>query len=300
MSSLFFCNKQLQLIWKDFIAHFRGNSTAASYQSDIVDFLEFVQKDFIRISSSDVRNYFEYQKKRVNDGKIKPSTLAKKMRELNSFASYISENKEKYEVSQTYQNYFDLYRNEIEKVSKLARCIPIDHIDRLITAAKEDRLAYCIFTLLYRMGFSTTEIIELKPSDFSIYENGVYVLVPGRREASFVPHDVYQIIERYLSGYNENDFLFYNKKGKKLYPMYISRLMKKYTSLAKIPAYSAEALRNSCAYTMFAYQAKPEQVAREMGVTDKQIRRYNGFNYLDSASQVTKNLVKIRIEPPNS
>ena len=64
--------------------------------------------------------------------------------------------------------------------------------------------------------------------------------------------------------------------------MYISRMMKKYTTLAGIPSYSAESLRNSCAYTMFAYDAKPEQVAREMGVTESQIRRYKNMNYMDN------------------
>ena len=74
--------------------------------------------------------------------------------------------------------------------------------------------------------------------------------------------------------------------------------MKKYTTLAGIPSYSAEALRNSCVYTMFSYHAKPEQIAKEMGVTDSQIRRYNNKNYIDSTSREVRSLVKIKIELP--
>ena len=81
--------------------------------------------------------------------------------------------------------------------------------------------------------------------------------------------------------------------------MYFSRLMKKYTSLAGVPSYSAEALRNSCAYTMFAYHAKPEEVAKEMGVTETQIRRYKNLNYMNTSSRETRNLVKIKVEPPS-
>ena len=93
--------------------------------------------------------------------------------------------------------------------------------------------------------------------------------------------------------------MFYNKRGNKINSMYFSRLMKKYTSLAGVPSYSAEALRNSCAYTMFAYHAKPEEVAQEMGVTETQIRRYKNLNYMNTSSRETRNLVKIKVEPPS-
>ena len=148
------------------------------------------------------------------------------------------------------------------------------------------------------MGLSSTEIVELMPEHFTIYDNGVYLRIPKRRETCFVPEDVYKIIEKYLSQRIENKYLFYNSRGAKLNTMYISRMMKKYTTLAGIPSYSAESLRNSCAYTMFAYDAKPEQVAREMGVTESQIRRYKNMNYMDTTSRAIRGLVKLKADPP--
>ena len=149
------------------------------------------------------------------------------------------------------------------------------------------------------MGLSTTEIGELHRNDISLYDNGAYLFVPGRQDACFIPEDVYHILEDYLSKSEEKTYLFYNKRGNKINSMYFSRLMKKYTLLAGVPSYSAEALRNSCAYTMFAYHAKPEEVAQEMGVTETQIRRYKNLNYLNISSRETRNLVKIRVEPPS-
>ena len=64
--------------------------------------------------------------------------------------------------------------------------------------------------------------------------------------------------------------------------MYISRLMKKYTLQAGIPSYSAENIRNTCAVTMFAYGATPKQLARQMGVTKIQIRRYQNLSYREN------------------
>ena len=73
------------------------------------------------------------------------------------------------------------------------------------------------------------------------------------------------------------DTLFYNRSGRPLNTMYISRMMKKYCSLAGIRNYSAQAVRNSCAFNMFAYGASDGQTARQMGRTEQQIRRYRGL-----------------------
>lgn len=298
MDKNYFFIPEMQTIWKHFISHFKNKNSAASYQSDTIEFLEFVQKSFLEVTASDVESYFNLQQEKIKEKELQPSTVAKKIRELNSLAMYIEENKEYYQIKKTYQNHFAAYLPYIEKMSKFANSVPIEDIDKLLIVAQPNYMAYCIITLLYRMGLSSTEIIELTPEDFAIYDNGVYLKVPKRREVCFVPEDVYKIIEKYLSQRVENKYLFYNSRGSKLNTMYISRMMKKYTTLAGIPSYSAESLRNSCAYTMFAYEVKPEQVAREMGVTESQIRRYKNMNYMDTTSRAIRGLVKLKAEPP--
>lgn len=56
-------------------------------------------------------------------------------------------------------------------------------------------------------------------------------------------------------------------------------MMKKYCEKAKIPSYSAEAVRNCCAFNLFAYGATEEQVSDQMGRTVCQIKRYKGMGY---------------------
>lgn len=293
-----FFDPEMQSVWKHFVSHFRNQNSAASYQSDTIEFLEFTEKSFLETTASDVENYYAIQQKKIKEKELQPSTVAKKIRELNSLAAYIEENKEYYHIKDNYQNHFAAYLPHIEKMSKFAHSVPIEDIDKLLVAAQPNYMVYCIITLLYRMGLSSTEIVELMPEHFTIYDNGVYLRIPKRRETCFVPEDVYKIIEKYLSQRIENKYLFYNSRGAKLNTMYISRMMKKYTTLAGIPSYSAESLRNSCAYTMFAYDAKPEQVAREMGVTESQIRRYKNMNYMDTTSRAIRGLVKLKADPP--
>ena len=62
--------------------------------------------------------------------------------------------------------------NEV-KEKELARMIPLEHIDRLLTASAENHMVYTILTLMYRAGLSSTEIIALKgPEDFVQYGGG--------------------------------------------------------------------------------------------------------------------------------
>lgn len=287
-------------IWPDFTAHFQNSASSASYQADLLEFMRMYQTDFLQLDSAMAEDYFLQMQKKVRDGSLQPSTMAKKFRELHSLAEFIENQQEQYPIPDTFQDYFAPYLKSVAKVAQYARSIPIEEIDRLFQAAQKNLMAYCIFALLQRVGLSSTEITELKLGDFTAYDNGVFASVPGRREPCFVPEDVFAILGQYISKRREHEYLFSNSRGNQLNTMYISRLMKKYTELAGIPNYSAEALRNTCAFTMFSYHATPEQVARQMGITDIQIKRYKNMSYRDNLVQEANKLVKVKIEPPKT
>ena len=79
---------------------------------------------------------------------------------------------------------------------------------------------------------------------------------------------------------------------------YTHLMMKKYAQEAGIPSYSAQSIRNSCGCTLFAYEASPEQVARQMGTTGIQIKRYQNISYKEALQREAGRLVKLKIEPP--
>ncbi|MBR4027475.1 MAG: tyrosine-type recombinase/integrase [Lachnospiraceae bacterium] len=294
-----YASKQLKtVIWQDFIKHFRNEVTALSYQTDICEFMNFSKADFIQLSAPMVDTYFHYLEQRVKANVIKPNTMAKKFRELHSFAMFMYENREKYQLPEVFQDYFFPYLKLVAKIEKYAKSIPIEDIDKLLFVAQDDLMAYCILTLMYRVGLASTEIVELKDKNFAAYDNGVYAFVEGRKEPCFIPEDVFVILEQYMASRQAHEYLFYNSRNNQLNIMYISRLMKKYTQLAGIPSYSAETLRNACAFTMFSYSAEPEQVARQMGITQIQIKRYKDVSYRDNLLREANQLVKLKVEPP--
>ena len=140
---------------------------------------------------------------------------------------------------------------------------------------------------MYRAGLSSTEIIALKgPEDFVQYGDGLYVFLKGRQEPCYIPEDAKEILFSYLEEWEEGRSLFYNRSKNPLNTMYISRMMKKYCEKAKIPSYSAEAVRNCCAFNLFAYGATEEQVSDQMGRTVCQIKRYKGMGYKKNLKEI--------------
>lgn len=290
--------KLSQQIWSDFETHFKSDTTIRSYQSDIIEFCNYIGKNFVDIKKIDVQSYFEWLMSRVEQQELKPATMAKKFRECHSLAEYICDNRNHYNVSQDFEDFFYPFLTRVAKQEKLAKSIPVEEIDKLLEASQQDLAAYVLLIFLYRIGLSSTEIIEIKTEDIEQYSDGYYVWIRSRNEACYLPDDVVGILTEYLCKREANEFLFYNRSGRKLNTMYVSRMMKKYTFLAGIPSYSAETLRNSCGFTMYAYGAKDKQVARQLGITQMQIKRYDDVRYKNNIQKQAQNLVKIKIEPP--
>ena len=287
-----------QQLWLDFTAHFKSETTEKSYAADVGEIMMFSGKDFREIRKRDVQEYFDSMQNKITQKVMKPGTVAKKFRELHSFAKYICENKEKYHTDESFEDFFYPYLKRLEKQKKFAKSIPVDHIDQLLQAAQDDIRAYTLIIMLYRVGLTSTEIIRLKPEDLAIFENGMYVAVIGRRRLCYVPEDAVKVLEKYLEQREDRTYLFYNSRGNQLNLMYISRLLEKLSRKAQIPKYSAVSIRNTCGVNLYAYGAQDSQVATQLGVTRMQVRRYNNQIYQDQLQSAANKLVMIKVTPP--
>ena len=89
MNSIYASKQLKEVIWPDFVAHFKNKNSAISYASDINEYLDFLKKDFLLQTSGDAKRFYAYLIQKSEMGKIKPNTIAKKIRELHSFGEYI-------------------------------------------------------------------------------------------------------------------------------------------------------------------------------------------------------------------
>lgn len=285
-------------IWNEFVKHFRNEGTAAAYLSEIEEFERIAGKPFFASGAKETEKYYKWLKNREEQGEISGSTLGKKFWELHSFAAFAAERGGGYGVRTGFEDFFFPWLRAAGHQEKLVQSVPVEDMDALYQAAQEDSMAYTIISLIHRVGLSSREISELKPEDIVCYENGVFADIRNRDELCLIPADVVRILEQYLAEREMFEFLFYNRKGDPLNKMYISRLLKKYTVKAGIPSYSAEKIRTTCGVTMSAYGASAGQVAKQMGITGTQIRKYQNRQYKDNLRIKANELVKIRIEPP--
>ena len=66
-----FASEFTMRIWIDFKSHFKSQTTEASYQSDLDEIMEYTGKDFLKLSCTDVDDYYHYMKERVEEGNSK-------------------------------------------------------------------------------------------------------------------------------------------------------------------------------------------------------------------------------------
>ena len=115
MRSIYASEQLSQVIWPDFVNNFKSESSVGSYLSDINEFTDFIKKDFLILSAADVNNYYNEMKSKVANGDIQGNTMAKKFKELHSFAMFIADNRKEYCVPNTFKDYFIEYLGFVEK-----------------------------------------------------------------------------------------------------------------------------------------------------------------------------------------
>lgn len=285
-------------IWREYAEHFKSKDTAEAYLTEIAEFEKTCKINFFHMTGKNAEMYYTYLLEKEASGKMSMSTLSKKFWELHSFASYAADRKAEFELPDTFEDYFYPWLKRLRQQEKFVHSVPMEDMDALYQAVQEDPMSYTIIALIHRAGLSSNEIAELRPENLAVYENGTFAYIEGRETVCYIPEDVSVILENYLSRREPADYLFYNRTGGPLNKMYISRMLKKYTQKAGIPAYSAEKIRTTCGTAMFAYGAKPGQVAKQMGITKTQIQKYHNRQYRDHLLVKANELVKIKIEPP--
>lgn len=284
-----------QQIFSDYIKNM-SKKTILTLESVLNEFLNYTEKGFLDINSTDVNKYYLMLQKKVQRSQQQGSTMSKKIHILHAFAAFIVENHERYDV--LFENYFAPYLKLVEKVRLQAKLAPIEHIDKLFQAAEDDLQGYCILLMAYRMGLKTSEIAEIEEDDLAIYENGMYIYIKQRYDYCYVPEDVMKTVNKYLQQKAPNKYLFFNNRGNPINPCYVTRMIKKYVEKSGIPNYSLMTIRNSCAFVMDAYGASDEQKAQQLGIGMISVRRYKDTSYRNDMKRKANELVRIRVDVP--
>lgn len=288
-----------QRLWDRFAIRFRCKNSRSVYYGDINQCMEISKKDLLEFCQEDADKYYQYLLSEVRSGNLHATTVKKKIKELHTFSKYITE-QESSSAPSYFKDFFYIYAIQFFGDEELRNLPRLEDIDKLMDAAKSNIMHYAILSLAHRVGLKSTQICNQKISDIVSDPNGVYFIL-DKDKIRYIPDDVWAILQIYLETYragSDIEYLFYNKRGRKLNVQYISSMMKDLCKRAGTKPISYMDVRNTCGAVLFASGAQPDQVAHQMGIGMKHIRRYDNIIYRHNMQRETAKLVNLRVVPP--
>jgi len=204
-----------------------SKNTLVSYQRDLNNFLSFLNDNKIfeinRISKRTIQRFMIY----LNDKNLNSRTVSRHLSALRTFFNFL-----------TFNDLIDSNPMEGIQNPKLPKNI-VKFLDEgylnqtlNVLQSKENIFQdYVILETLYSTGMRVSEICNLKKSDIDI-ENGLIKVSGKGNKVRLIPltERLKNLLLEILKYRNSNDYIFQTKKGGKLYPEYIERLVKKYLS----------------------------------------------------------------------
>ena len=190
--------------------------TIESYQQDIIEYLEYIDENnikLLKIKYDEIRSYLKY----LSDKKDINSTISRKISALRGFYKFLQNN------NKLDNNPFSLI-NLPKKEKKLPRFFYYNELEELFNTPKlntplgqRDRL---ILEMLYATGVRVSELVNIKVSDIS--GRTIKILGKGNKER-IVRFGEYceEILKMYLNdGHyrlnSSSQYLFLNNNGGQL------------------------------------------------------------------------------------
>ncbi len=268
--------------------------TLVSYETDLRQFEAFLKKEFE--SKPQDANYGMVRGWIVSlsEQKLDAPSINRKIACLRSFFKFLRKREEitkdpmlKVRVLKTKKK-LPHFVNENEIISLLD--VEQDNSDKTIHEQKRDLV---IIELLYGTGMRLSELIGLRDKDFNLNDRTVKVLGKRNKER-VIPFS--QGIVSLLKDYREvrdrevektdSEYFFVTESGKKLYPVLVNRITKKFLSKAPIQKKSPHVLRHTYATHLLNKGAEINAVKDLLGHTSLAATQVYTHNTIEKLKEV--------------
>ncbi|MCX8010568.1 MAG: tyrosine-type recombinase/integrase, partial [Ignavibacteria bacterium] len=241
-----------------------SKNTEISYRKDLQLFEDFLLKnsisDFNQISEKIIKKYILF----LVQFNFSKTTISRKLSSLRSFFDYLMMN--------------DIIKvNPLVNVSnpktirKIPKFLPQEELNLILDDLQNDpeNLSdWAILELLYGEGLRVSELCNLKISNINLAQSLIEVTGKGNK-TRIIPlgKSASLAISKYLSSRNiKSNYLFTNKKGDKLYPRKIYRIVQKYLKeISEDGKVYPHALRHSFATHMLQKGADLRSIKEMLG-----------------------------------
>lgn len=205
-----------------------SENTLHSYQKDLKNFLSYLKENEIteinRISKRTIQRFMIY----LSEKKLSSRTISRNLSALRSFYNFLLFN--------------DLVdNNPLEGIQnpklpkKTVKYLNENSLNEILNLMENDSEVfrdYAILEFLYSTGLRVSELCNLKKSDVDIQNQLIRVIGKGNKMRLIpITDNLRQILEQInFNNKLPNEYLFQTKKGGKLYPKFVERIVKKYLS----------------------------------------------------------------------
>ena len=221
------------LSFEDFlIDNEKSTNTVESYESDIKQFLSFIDKEnVLETNKKDVQDFKDYLYKNG----ISVKTINRKLVAISQFIKFLNS---KYNARID----FTIKREKQQKQEYLNDMLTKEDFQNMVTAAKKknDMRAVTIFYTLYYTGMRVSEMLQLKIND--IKKDVVLIRGKGNKYREvLIPLKLKAIWNKYSKvRYENTDYLFSGQRGP-INRQTVHNIIKYYAKLAGIKAEKAHA-----------------------------------------------------------
>jgi len=213
----------------DYLSSYRkfSKNTLVSYQRDLNNFLSFLNENKIFeiniISKRTIQRFMIY----LSEKNLSSRSISRSLSALRTFFNFL-----------TFNDLIDF--NPMEGIqnpklpNRVVKFLDETYLNQTLNILQRDKEIfqdYVLLETLYSTGMRVSEICNLKKSDID-FENGLIKILGKGNKIRLIPltERLKNLLKEHLKTRNSNEYIFQTKKGGKLYPEYIERLVKKYLS----------------------------------------------------------------------
>ena len=242
---------------EDYLSELNGvkrvsQNTLTAYQKDLSQFLFFLNKkridSYSKINERIIRLFIV----ELNDSNLNKTSISRKLSVLRGYFSFLNQQ----EIMDS--NPLASIKNP-KSNRKLPEIITLDSFEKILKLLDEENKdnsdIQLIFELLYGCALRVSEVCNLNRGDIDLSRKSIRVFGKGSK-TRIVPFGDKSIAvyKNYISNYpSVSQFvpLFTTKKGKRIYPRYVARLVNKYLSkVSDVSKKSPHVLRHTAATHM--------------------------------------------------
>lgn len=186
--------------------------TLKSYINDLYYFYNYINKDLIKVTEDDIKDYLEY----LNLKKEKASSISRTISTFKSFYKYL------YNNGYISKKDYPLSRISYPKLEKrLPKFIYYNDLLEILNESSKDKDGLrdrLIIEMLYATGVRVSELVNIKINDIDFNNRRIIVRGKGNKDR-IVYYGEYaeDVLKEYLKTHkNKENYLFINSRGDKI------------------------------------------------------------------------------------